>query len=231
MRKSFYLTTTWILIGCVLLCASFFTYFNGFKKISFSFENNDVYSISRELLSEGVLKDDHYQVGWTMDLTHIDERYIRVITDGISNKEVSLLITAGVYDESGVFIPRCEIKDTNLQNGINDYEIKAKDNTVAIIEISGASTMVLKEVQFRESIKPIAKREAMIVLSLTAALYLVLTYICIVIARNFQKSKNKVKQRNDKLHNQEFNNTHITCFGDYGSVSTLLPNDGILNTA
>lgn len=176
----------WLLIGSILLWAAFFTYANGFKKISFGYEQNDVYEIDNRLLnpmSAAKNEEDYYLASFQV-LTFLDKlklNYFRLYARNINDK--SVLLTIQGAEGSTEYIEKFTIEDVPVHNGINDIEIPTSEINIFTIELKGASCESIRKAEFRESVDTISIAQALPFMLSIFTIYAVLTGVYIYIAR------------------------------------------------
>ena len=174
-RRHFYILTTWVLAGLVLLYAAFFTSLNDYKKISFSVDEYGIYEIENYVLTTGYINNNHYAAGTQVWLGHDNEKYLRVTAEGIDNSEVKFSFIGGNYDNDGALVPVCSIKKANIENGYNYYPLSSNEFSYVAFYIDGTDKRVIKGVQFRQSSKELNYTSTIPALLITAIVYILIS--------------------------------------------------------
>lgn len=174
-RRQFYILTTWVLIGLILMYAVFFTSLNDYKKISFFLDEYGVYEIDNYVLTTGYINDNHYAAGTQVWLGHDNEKYLRVTAEGIDNSEIKFSFIGGNYDNDGTLVPVCSIKNANIENGHNYYPLSSNEFSYAAFYIDGTDKRVIKGVQFRQSNKELNYTSTIPALLTTTILYVLIS--------------------------------------------------------
>ena len=198
-RKKIYGAAAWIMTGMLLLCAAFFTYANDYKCISFSIANNDIYDVNEDVFSLGTLEGRNYSIRMPVDLEHDNEKYLRIIAKGITREDTAMHFIAYSCNENGEYVPAEIIKTDHLHNGENDFKLSSADFSFVEIDIYGENEIVLKGVQFRESIKRVSFVGALPLLGVTLLVFLLLTGGLLLIQRRCCRNKLESNNKGDVI--------------------------------
>lgn len=190
-RKIIYGFVAWFIVGILLLCAAFFTCANNYRELSFSLDNNGIYEIKKGSLRVGMWGQDHYKEVIPVDLSELDEKYLRVKIDGVTSDNVRMTIRTGSNDRAGTFFVADRFDEHPLKNGTFDFELSVGDFRYVVIDIYGAEETVLKDVQIRESIKKVSIIKALPVMAITAIAYSLMTWGAMAIWRKRGGSKDE----------------------------------------
>lgn len=171
-RKRFYFIAAWIITGIVFIYAAFFTYKNGFTKLSFALEDGDVYDAGSGFQTE-IQKDNGCELGQFVFLEHYDINYLRIVVDEEESQKAKLGFTGTATDDWTNVITI----ETMLHSGVNDIKLDRKDFQWAYYSIDGYTREKIKRIQYRESIEKESIPEAIAIIIASTACYILLSLI------------------------------------------------------
>lgn len=177
LRNRIYIFTIWLLILFAVMYASFFSAANSFRKLSFSFDNNDVYEVDSGVFNRELQSKDCYAADFNVDLSHCTINYIRIIASGIDNDNTYVTFT-GYTDE---WEPVVSVDFSKLENGCNDFLLSETDFTVGYIIVRGMDKNVIDTVEFRQNVDNINVKKPLKFMTIIGTTYLLLSLIVLVV--------------------------------------------------
>ena len=194
-RYNRYLLLTWILMAGVMLYASYFTYANSFSKIAFTFPENDVVNVPDTLIDAVVVQDKKFLLELPINISHTNANYMRVETDGIAEDSAYLHFYG--YDSNWNTI--LTITDYQLNNGFNDIRLPIQNFHYFDFFVIGPNDTVVKNIQFRESIKEIPYLEPLPFVAIVSSVIVVTTIaISFAFKKRYSDKKRETLRREQK---------------------------------
>ena len=173
-KTTWVICLAWVMIGLLLLSATYFTYANDFKKVSFSIDNNYIYDADqRDVLLYPVVDNNSWFYQFKVFLNHGEVNYLRIIINGMGDKPLKLTFVGLDENFNAVYSTTAN----NIKNGINDIRIEKQNYPVASIKIEGSSKIAVEKIQFRQSIEKHPLMEAAPLMVLVFLIYCLLSVL------------------------------------------------------
>ena len=174
-----YIILAWILTGILVICSSYFTYYNDFREISFSLDNNYVAEISHWVFKspQTEVEDGIVSYKFKCYLNEGEVNYLRVYADGIGDGKAKLVFT-GMSRRGRT---RYETDPVKIHDGCNDIPLKKQNYSLAQITVKGPDEKVVKAAEFRQSVTPHPVINALGFMLLVTIGYVLLTALIVVI--------------------------------------------------
>lgn len=189
-RIKVYYIAAWIMLGLLVLWAAFFSYANGEKKPTFSYEKGDVYEIDKTVIDSIPISGDHQEINFQVFIgDHYKINYFRLETEGIGENE-ALLSMIGSSTANG-YTEAFSISGVALHDGINDIAIPNQEFSYLMLAIDGVDHSIIKSAEFRESVEPLKTKGSMKAVMLAALGYLILSLITGTVYSKFIIQSNK----------------------------------------
>ena len=142
----------WLLIGSIIIWAVVFSYANGFNKIAFSYQNNDIYELPGNTFDYDA--PDNNQVIYSIPVflykDHFDVNYFRIVAENVEGEEVTVSIAGAMAEE--VYNDVFSEMGIALHEGINDIQIPSHDINLLTVIVDGTNNRVIRRAEFRESV-------------------------------------------------------------------------------
>ena len=194
-----YVGLAWILFGILIIAATYFSYTNGFKKLSFSIHNNYINEINHNTLNYPEVKNGGYDCWVWVHLDNGENNYLRIVAEDIGDSKAKCIIKGLTEKEEEVLT----IGPGYLTDGNNDFEIANQDFRVLRITVVGPDHQVVKRAEFRQTLSEYPVKDALKYMIAAALVYISLTGGAILAIKKYcfkPKAINEISPVRDEKH-------------------------------